>query len=166
MKKKCLGGDKRKMRTTSIFIIAMMIAMIGLSSVAIADQETQEVDVIVDAAVPGLSITPSSYNYGSVTQGQCSNENPDKIETNSDGTIQLSSTGNVDIEVTTVAAGIFAGIDYCIGDIPCTSWIDVNDFSVVIPFGDTQSVNTQICVPGDYLGYYPGIVTFEYISVP
>ena len=150
------------MKTIGFFVVAIMIAMVGVFPIAMAGQVTQEeiqvVNVTVDAAVPGLNVMPPSYDYGSVVQGQCSVENPN-------GTIQLNSTGNVDIEVTTIAVGIFEGIDYCIGSTPCTPWTDVNSFSVVVPFGTVEEVNTRICVPVDYLGNYTGTVTFEYIAV-
>ena len=166
MLKKDLGGEKEKMKTMGFFAIAIMIAMVGFFSVAIADEKTQDVNVTVDEAVPGLEVTPPEYGYGSVTQGQCSNENPHVTVGNPSGTIQLNSTGNIDITVTTVAAGIFAGIDYCIGSTPCTPWTDVNTFSVVVPFGTVQEVNTRICVSSEYLGLYENMVTFEYISAP
>ena len=140
-----------------IFVL-VLIAMIGFFPLALAaDQETQDVSVVVGQAVPGLDVIPSNYDYGTVIQGQCSDENPN-------GTIYLNNTGNVNITVTTIATYIFENIDYRIGS---GAWIDVNSFSIGVATSINQTVNTQICIPSVTTPTgYSGAVTFEYISTP
>ena len=147
---------KKEMKTIGFFAIAIMIAGVSVFSVAVADETTQNVNVTVGPEILGLEVAPGYYNYGTVTQGQCSIENPGETP------IYLNNTGNINETVSTDATGIFMGIEYRIGS---GDWTNIIDFSGDVAMGINQSVNTRICIPdGQEVKTYPGMVTFEYIK--
>lgn len=115
---------------------------------------SQTVEVIVSCPV-SFSISPPNYDYGTLYPGACSGTDPS-------GQITLSNTGCPDLQVETIATGVFEGIDYSVG----TGWIDANDFSVIVDGSSVKLISTRICIPSGTLpDSYVGTVTFEYISV-
>lgn len=141
-----------KSKTMSIFVIAMLIAMISVISIITATENTTQTVNLIVTKVLSFEVTPPNYDYGDVMHGQCS----------VNGFIYLNNTGNVNITVETNATGVFSNINYN-GTIGSGSWLDVDDFSVGIVAGYNQTVNTQICIPTGYApGTYSDTVTFEY----
>ena len=112
--------------------------------------------VVVSVECPvSFNISPTSYNYGTLYPGVCSGTDPS-------GPITLSNTGCPDLQVETIATGIFENIDYSVG----SGWIDADDFSVVVDGSTNKVINTRICIPsGELPDTYTGTVTFEYIAV-
>ena len=123
--------------------------------ISCTDSSTQTINVIVNSPV-GFELSPLTYNYGSVFPNECSDTNPN-------GVITLTNTGNVALQIQTITTGMFENIDYAeIVD----SWIDANSFSVDIDGGTSKDIDTRICIPSDATPKsYGGTVTFEYIAV-
>ena len=137
-----------------VLVALLLVAMISMVSTN-AEETTQEVNVAIGGTT-GIEVTPTSYDYGDLGRGQCSNVSPD-------GNITLNNTGTADLEITTSTTGIFVNIDYDDGG----SWIDANNFSTQVNNTEYKDISTRICIPTDAVrGVYSGDVTFEYIALP
>ena len=114
----------------------------------------QEVIVTVNCPM-SFEVSPLTYDYGTIYPGDCSGDNPN-------GQITLSNTGCPNLLISTVTTGIFENIDYAEG----STWVDANNFDIIINKGDSKSINTKICIPNDAaLNSYTGTVTFEYLTL-
>ena len=142
------------MKTINVLVTLLLVAVIGMASVNAGETTQQDVNVTVGGTT-GLEVSPSSYNYGDLCRGECS-------ETNPDDPITLNSTGTAALDITTHTTGIFVNIEYWNG----TVWIGANDFSTEVNGGTQKNISTRICIPSDAAQTaHTGNVTFEYMAL-
>ena len=140
------------MKIISLFTIILLISIIGIISAT--ENIVQHITFTVGGNT-SLNISPTSYDYGDLCRGQCSESNPN-------GQIILNNTGTTTLNITTNTTGFFENIEYLNG----TDWVGANSFSTEVS-GKTQiNISTRICIPSDADQItYTGIVIFEYIAL-